>query len=180
MSDTFSSGEFSEEAPPAPASPAKLRAWALAWAGVAVLGFVVLALNLSDALSFGFSGQRTFGIVVFTPVIGVILAIVCFVRSVGAARSHSEYHARWSETQRAQAEQERLARQPVALFLAFAWTVAAVWLAGTIAVIVFLPSLSRNLDGLSLAAMLLALLAMAWVPVMREGFRARNVQRVRP
>lgn len=180
MNDTFTSGEVSEEAPPAPASPAKLRAWASAWAGVAVLGFAVIALNLSDAVSFGFSGQRTFGIVVFTPMIGVILAIVCCVRSVGAVRSHSAYNARWSETQRTQAEEERLARQPATLFIAFASTVAALWLAGTVAVVVFLPSLSHNLDGLYLAVMLLALLAMAWVPVLREGFRARKVQRERP
>ncbi len=166
---------MSSTPPAAPSNPRALLFWALAWVAVGALGLVVLALNSEQAAGFTFSGQRTFGIVVIVPVLALVLAVICVVRGVRAIVPQREYRQRWSAAERQRAERARLAGQPSTPFIVFSLGVAVVWAAGVTAVLVFLPELSGNPDGLSLAVMLLALLLMLWVPVLRAGLRRRAV-----
>ena len=158
---------------PAPPAPASLFVWAIAWAAVAALGFIVLMFNSGQAAGFAFTGQRTFGIVVIVPVLALVLAVICIVRGVRAIVPTREYRQQWSAAERQRAESARLAGQPSTPFIVFSLGVAVVWGVGVVAVVAFLPSLSSNPDGLSLAMMLLALLLMLWAPVLRAGVRRR-------
>lgn len=162
---------------PAPPAPASLFVWAIAWAAVAALGFIVLMLNSGQAAGFAFTGQRTFGIVVIVPVLALVLAVICGVRGIRAIVPHRDYQRQWSAAERQRAERMRLAGQPSTPFIVFSLGVAVVWGVGVVAVITFLPSLASNPDGLSLAMVLLALLLMLWVAVLRAGVRRRAADR---
>lgn len=169
---TINNVDDRETPPPAPAA---LFAWAAAWAGVSVLGWVVFGMNLVRLAEADFSGQRTFGIVAFTPTIALVVAILCAVRAFRAIGPARAYRAQWSVLERKQAEQAHLAGQPSTPLIVFALAVAAIWVAGVTAVLVYLPALSSNVDGFSLAIMLLALVAMLWISVLRAGVRRRGV-----
>lgn len=164
---------MSSTPPAAPSNPAALFLWAFAWGAVGALGLVVVALNSAQAAGFTFTGQRTFGIVVILPVLALVLAVICAVRGVRAIVPQREYRQRWSAAERQRAERARLAGQPSTPFIVFSLGVAVVWGVAVVAVVTFLPTLSSNPDGLSMAVMLLALLLMLWVPVLRAGLRRR-------
>lgn len=160
--------------PPTPTRPATLVIWAIAWSIVSALGWVVFMLNLSRVAEADFSGQRTFGIVTFTPVIALAIAGLCLVQAIRAVGRTREYRSRWSPTEREDAERARLHGQPWVPFIVFALGLALIWSAGVVAVLTFLPELSRNLDGLSLASQILALIAMLGIPALRAGLRRRR------
>lgn len=139
---------------------------------VGALGATLLVLSWPTL--FEASGQRTIGLVVTTPGVAVVLVIVCLTRAALAVGPARHYRARWSAHERAAIERARLTGQPSTPFIVFALALAAVWLAGVGAVLIFLSTLLRNPAGLSLAIMLLALIAMLWIPALQAGLRRRR------
>jgi hypothetical protein len=163
------------EIPVAPPAPGSQFGWAAAWLGVAALGFFILFPNWPGVVNSDLSGQRTVGIVLFTPIIALGMTVLCVVRGIWAVGAMGHYRSRWSEDEQRLAERKRLAEQPSTPFIVFALFLAVPWLAGVLALLLFLPSLSGNPDGLALAVMLVALVAMAWIPILRAGLRRRAV-----
>lgn len=159
--------------PKAPPSPARLLVWSAAWAVVAILGFAVLLPNWQRVMEFDLSGQRTVGVVFFTPIIALLLAVLFAVRAIRWIGPSREYRGRWSEEQRVRAADQRLAGQPSTPFIVFAAVVAIIWLAGVVVVGIFFSTLAERPDSLALALMLLALVAMAWISVLQAGLRRR-------
>ena len=168
------------EVPPAPSTPGRLALWALAWAAVAVAGFVVLSATGVNLFGGALEGQRSAGIVVFTPLIATAVALLLVVRSVLSVGKTRAYRAAYSEEVRRKAQHERNARQHPGFF----WVVAAItgtlWLAGATAVLIFLPNMLENPTGLALAIMLLGLLAMAWIPALAAAITATRARRATP
>ena len=164
-------------APAAPPSPARLLVWSVAWAVVAALGFAVLVPNWQRVIAWDFSGQRTGGIVLFTPFIAVVLVVVLVIRAIRSARPAREYRSTWSGEKRAQATREHLAGQPSTMFVAIGGGLAVLWFAGVIAVAIFITPLLEQPGGLVLILELLVLLAMAWIPILRAGVRGRATHR---
>jgi len=160
-------------APKAPPSPARLLIWSAAWAVVAILGFAVLIPNWQRVVDFDLYGQRSVGIVFFTPVVALILALLLTVRAIRWIGPSRDHRSRWSAEQRVRAADEQLAGQPSTPFIVFAAVVAIIWLAGVVVVGFFFSSLVQRPDSLALALMLLALVAMAWVSVLQAGLRRR-------
>lgn len=158
---------------PTPHSPSASFSWAAAWLLVAVLGFVALGVNWQGLIGSELSGQRTVGVVVFMPILSTAISIMLMVRGIVAVGRTRTYHARFSADVRAQFESERLRGQPSTPFLVFAAILGVIWLAGTVVVLIFLNMLIGSPDGLALALMLLALLAMSGVASLRTGLSRR-------
>lgn len=165
-----------DAAAPIPASPARSFVWAAAWVVVAALGGVVLVLDWQGVLNSDLSGQRTEGIVLFTPVAAAVIAILLVVRGARSLGAMRGYRARYSAAERARRQRERFAGQPSTPFIVFAAGLGVLWLAGTVATLIFLPNLLQRPSGLSLALMLLALLAMACISVLQAGLRRRAAE----
>lgn len=159
--------------PTIPASPGGSFAWAGVWAVVAALGAVVLARNWQQALSFDMGGQRTEGIVLFTPFIAIAISVILVVRGLRAVGRRRAYRERWSAPERARLERESLAGQPSTPFFVVAAVAGVLWLSGSIVVLLFLPQMLPRPGGLLLALELLILLAMAWVSALAAGLRRR-------
>jgi hypothetical protein len=167
-----------ETVPQAPPSPARLFGWGAAWIVVAALAFIVLADAGRAALDFELRGQRTSGIVLATPIIASAVAVIVLVRafwSIGASR---RYREKWTAPERAEFERARLGSQPTTFFFVVAGIAAVPALAGLVAVAIFLQALRENPTGLSLAVVLISLVAMLSVAALQAGMRRRRARRV--
>lgn len=160
--------------PAIPASPARSFVWAAAWLVVAALGFVVLVLNWQGVLASDLVGQRTEGVVLFTPIAATLIALLLIVRGIRAVGRNRAFRERWSAEDRARLERESLAGQPSTPFLVFAAGLGVAWIVGVTAVVIFFGALLQRPSGLSLALMLLALLGMACISVLQAGVRRRR------
>ena len=143
------------EIPPPPSTPTRSLIWAAGWAVVASLGFAVLIGSWDRVMSWSMDGQRTEAIVLTTPIIALIMVLVMVVR----------------------AALDRARRQHPGFFFVIAAIAGVAWAAGATAVGLFLPQLLENSVGLTMALMLLALLAMAWIPALIAGFRHVSLRR---
>jgi hypothetical protein len=162
------------DAPKSPPNPARLFVWAVVWAAIAVLGFAVLVPDWQRVTEFDLAGQRSFGIVFFTPIIASVLAVVFAVFAVRWIRPFQRYRSRWSEQERVEAARRQLAGQPSTPFIVVSIVLAALWVAGLVAVAVFFSVLVKRPDGLALSFLLLALVATAWIPLLEAGLRRRR------
>lgn len=165
------------EIPPPPSTPTRSLIWAAGWAVVASLGFAVLIGSWDRVMSWSMDGQRTEAIVLTMPIIALIMVLVMVVRAalgVGAVR---RYAAAYPEEVRERAELDRARRQHPGFFFVVAAIAGVAWAAGATAVGLFVPQLLENSVGLTMALMLLALLAMAWIPALVAGFRHVSLRR---
>ncbi|NLF03556.1 MAG: hypothetical protein GX593_00840 [Actinomycetales bacterium] len=165
--------------PAEPPSPVGTLVWALAWASIAALGFVVLSLEWQRTVSSGLAGQRSEGIVLITPILATVAAVLLVGRAIWAVGARRRHRERWTAEQTATARRRRLAAEPWVPLVAIGAAVFVVWLAGTVAVLVALPTMRERPAGLSLALMLLGLVGMGWVVLLLAGARRRSARRTR-
>lgn len=158
-----------------PRNPAIGFVWAAAWLAVAVLGGVVLFTDWANIVSGNVSGQRTQGLLLFTPALGLVFAVLIAIRAVKALRPWNAYLAGTTGQERRERSAAQLRGEVWIGPLVMGIILGVIWLAGVVAVTIFLPHLAGNTAGLFVALMLLALLAMAWIPLLWMALRRRAV-----
>ncbi len=157
--------------PAAPSGPGRLLLWALGWGVVTVFAFVQFVLSLDRIATWDFEGQATGGWVVFTPFIALGMTIAMLIRAATAGGRVRAYEQQYPEPVRRQAEEDYARAQHPGFFFVIAGIAGLPWLAGLVAVLVFLGDLLQNPRGLAMALMLLALVALAWIPALAAGIR---------
>ena len=155
-------------------SPFRQFLWAAAWFGIAALGIVVVALNAEQIQSGDFSGQRTFGIIVFTPVIALVIGLALLWRGMSALRPFLEYRNQNSEVGLLYIDPAQFKGQKPGFFYAISGIFFTIWLAGLTVLLIFMEQLSQNVSGLVLAVMLLAVLVLVWIGTLFAGLRRRS------
>lgn len=156
-----------------PAAAWRACAWAGAWFAVAIAGIALWVTDWSSVIDGDVAGQRTWGIIVFTPLLAAAIAVLCIVTGVrrsAAWRRHSLSHGRAHARAQRRAQ---LAAEPWVPLVLGGLAGGVIWLVGVVGLGVFIASDARNATGFWLAVMLLMLLAMAWIPLLAVGVERR-------
>jgi len=165
------------EPPRAPTNPAPKLVAAAGLLLAAAAGFVVLAIDGSRAIAGELQGQRTEGIVLFTPLIAVVAAVVLAIAAFRGRAPWAAYVAQTTPGQRQAAADAPLTRTSSTPFLVLGLALAVIWLAGVVAIAIFATSPNFTTVGLAMAIMLLTLLALVWIPLVRFAVRIRAAHR---
>lgn len=128
---------------------------------------MVFALQSTRAISGELYGQRSAGVVLLTPWIAVIVAVLLVIASIRGRAPWNAYVAQTTPQQRQAVLDGPMTRTVATPFLVMGLSVAGIWLAGVVVVLIFATPLSTNPSGLALALMFLALLALGWIALIR-------------
>lgn len=151
--------------------------WAALWLAIAAIASVVLVLEWRRVISFDLSGQRTEGLIAFTPLLALAVAVALLVIGIRAVRPWSEYVARTTPQQRVDAEHAYLRGEASTPPLVIGAVLGGAALAGAVLTGVALPGLPERPAGLLLAIEFVALAAMGSVALITTGVRRRRAAR---
>jgi len=163
-----------------PHNPARRIAWAAAWIAVAVLGFVVLATDFGRIISGDVYGQRSEGVLLFTPIIGLLVGILLIISAVRGIEPWNRYVASTTSAERQAALDVRLRGEVYRGPLALAIVLAAIWAVFVVVLAVNIGRIAQSTPGLFAALMLLALVAMGWIALLGVALRRRAAHRRAP
>jgi hypothetical protein len=144
-------------------------AFAAAWALVAVSGIIVLLIDGERVVTGQISGQRSVGLFLITPAIGVVLGIIALVRASVAVRPWGAYLAATTPEQRQALSDSHFSKRSFTPLLVAGLAVAAGWLVILAFVIAGIETASTA--GLSALVMVLTLLGMAGATLISVGMR---------